>query len=144
MKRRSLYRKLFIYFFIVIVVSLTGVGFFSYRTSSKELDVLVQNQMSQIVDNAVHHTDLYLKAYARSIVSLLTIRELKQFIDRPHRLDEYEYYEYRKQIREFGVDSLFIRNPEIAAIYVLSFSGNAVYYNEVPDQPSFTAADTQA
>ncbi|NOU97220.1 HAMP domain-containing protein [Paenibacillus sp. LMG 31456] len=145
MKRRSLYRKLYIYFFIVIVVSLASVGIFSYRTSTKELDILVQNQMTQIVTNAVNHTDLYLKAYSRSIVSLLTIRELKQFIDRPRNLHEYEFYEYRKQIKEIGVDSLFIRNPEIAAIYVISFNGNAVYYyNEVPDQPTFTAAETQA
>ncbi|MFD0675470.1 MULTISPECIES: cache domain-containing sensor histidine kinase [unclassified Paenibacillus] len=144
MKKRSLYRKLYIYFFIVIVVSLASVGIFSYRTSTQELDILVQNQMNQIVTNAVNHTDLYLKAYSRSIVSLLTIRELKQFIDRPRNLHEYEFYEYRKQIKEIGVDSLFIRNPEIAAIYVISFNGNAVYYyNEVPDQPSFTAAQTQ-
>ncbi|WP_419182310.1 sensor histidine kinase [Paenibacillus radicis (ex Xue et al. 2023)] len=144
MKKRSLYRKLYIYFFIVIVVSLASVGIFSYRTSTQELDILVQNQMTQIVTNAVNHTDLYLKAYSRSIVSLLTIRELKQFIDRPRNLHEYEFYEYRKQIKEIGVDSLFIRNPEIAAIYVISFNGNAVYYyNEVPDQPSFTAAQTQ-
>ncbi|TVY06932.1 cache domain-containing sensor histidine kinase [Paenibacillus cremeus] len=144
MKRRSLYRKLYVYFLIVIVLSLASVGFFSYRTSSQELDVLVRNQMTQIVGNAVHHTDSYLKGYERSLVSLLTNREVKEFVDLPGNLEEYEYYRYRKLIREIGVDPLFIRNPEIASIYVISFKGNAVYYfSDVPEQ-SFSADEVKS
>ncbi|WP_159886771.1 cache domain-containing sensor histidine kinase [Paenibacillus puerhi] len=135
MKRKSLFRKLLIYFFAVIIISLTCVGLFSYRTASEELDVLVENQMTQIVNNALYHTDLYLKAYGRSMVSLLTNRELKEFIDLPEQPEEYEYYRLRKLVREIGIDPQFIRSPEIAAIYIISFKGNAVYYyNEVQEQ----------
>ncbi|WP_019536339.1 cache domain-containing sensor histidine kinase [Paenibacillus ginsengihumi] len=135
MKRVSLYRRLYLYFLIVIVVSLTGVGVFSYTSSSKELEVLVRGQMEQIVSNAVHHTDLYLKTYDRSLVSLLPNRQVKEFADLPINREGYEFYRYRTLIREIGVDPLFIRSPDIAAVYMISFHGNALYYfNEIPGQ----------
>lgn len=135
MKRVSLYRRLYLYFLIVIVVSLTGVGVFSYTSSSKELEVLVRGQMEQIVSNAVHHTDLYLKTYDRSLVSLLSNRQVKEFADLPINREGYEFYRYRTLIREIGVDPLFIRSPDIAAVYMISFHGNALYYfNEIPGQ----------
>lgn len=135
MKRVSLYRRLYLYFLIVIVVSLTGVGVFSYTSSSKELEVLVRGQMEQIVSNAVHHTDLYLKTYDRSLVSLLQNRQVKEFADLPINREGYEFYRYRTLIREIGVDPLFIRSPDIAAVYMISFHGNALYYfNEIPGQ----------
>ncbi|MCZ8514198.1 sensor histidine kinase [Paenibacillus filicis] len=142
MKRSSLFRKLSIYFLIVIGLSLTSVGLFTYTTSSRELDVLVQNQMTQIVNNAVHHTDLYLKSYSRSMVSLLTSREVKEFIDLPEHPEEYDFYRYRTLIRDVGVNPVFIRNPEIAAIYTISFNGNAVYYYNETNEQSFSKADT--
>ncbi|MDQ1912589.1 histidine kinase [Paenibacillus sp. GD4] len=142
-KRRSLYRKLTVYFLIIIIGSLACVGVFSYRSSSKELDVLVQSQMKQMVNNALYHTDFYLKAYGRSMLSLLTNRQVKEFIDLPANLADYEYYYHRKLVREVGIDPLFIRNPEIAAIYMISYSGNALYYfNEVEEQ-SFTREQVQ-
>ncbi|WP_282937024.1 sensor histidine kinase [Paenibacillus sp. RC67] len=135
MKRGSVYRKLFVYFLVVIVLSLSSVGIFSYTTSSQELDVLAKNQMTQIVANAVHHTDLYLQAYERSMVSLLTNREVKRFLDLPPKPEFYEFFEYRKTIKEAGVDPVFIRNPEIASIYIISFNENAAYYfYDVPEQ----------
>ncbi|QNK55832.1 sensor histidine kinase [Paenibacillus sp. PAMC21692] len=135
MKRFNLYQKLYVYFLIVIVVSLSSVGLFTYTKASRELDLLMRDQMEQIVNNAVHHTDLYLKTYERSMVSLLTNRSVKEFIDLPSERDEYEYYHYRSLIEDIGVDPLFIRNPEIETVYMISFAGNAVYYfNNVPDQ----------
>ncbi|MEF3305975.1 sensor histidine kinase [Paenibacillus sp. GYB003] len=135
MRIKSLYQKLFVYFLVVIILPVGSVGFFSYRTSSRELDVQAENQMAQLIGNAAHHTELYLKDYERSILSLLTIRQVMEFIDLPGDREAYDYYSYRKQIREIGADPLFIRNPKLAAIYLISDKGNAVYYfNEVNEQ----------
>lgn len=153
MTKGSLYRKLFAYFFIVITFSLITVGIFTYSTSSKELDVLVEKQMRQIVDNSVHHTDLYLKSYERSIVSLLTNRSVKRFLDLPTERNEYEYYKSRRDIFDIAVNPVFIRNPEITSIYILSFNENGVYYyndvagfsydrTEIREQLNFFKANT--
>ncbi|MEK8126860.1 histidine kinase [Paenibacillus filicis] len=131
MKRAGLYPKLLLSFLIVIFVSMTGVGVFSYYMSSSELDKLIETQMSQIAGNAVHHTDLYLQSYERSMVSLLSNVEMKRFLDLPADEKGYLYYENRKMIKESSIDSVFIRNPEVAAVYLMSFEGNALtFYND--------------
>lgn len=141
MRIRSLYQKLFIYFLVVIMISLTGVGVFSYTSASRELDRQAEKQLVQIVGNADHHTDLYLKDYERSIVSLLTNRQIMEFLDLPSTREEYDYYSYRKLIREVSVDPLFIQAPNIAAVYVISDKGNAVYYFNGVNEQSFTKED---
>ncbi|WJH32390.1 cache domain-containing protein [Paenibacillus sp. CC-CFT747] len=128
MKNLNLFSKLLLSYLIVILISLASVGFFSYRASSDELDQLVENQLSQVVGNAVHHTDLYIRAYERSMVSLLNSTDVKRFIDLPPEENGYPYYELRKSIREFGIEPAFIRNPEIANIFLLSFNENAIYF----------------
>ncbi|MCM3270199.1 cache domain-containing sensor histidine kinase [Paenibacillus elgii] len=138
MKRASLYQKLFLYFLTVIIVSLTTVGIVTYYASSQELDRMVEGQLSQMVGNAAYHTDLYLKSYERSMVSLLTNKEVKRFIDLPAGLEGYEFYEIQKQIKEYVIDPIFIRNPEITAVYSISFNGNAVYYYNEVTGSSFT------
>ncbi|MDR6880919.1 two-component system sensor histidine kinase YesM [Bacillus sp. 3255] len=143
MKIRGFTKKIFVYFLIVIIVSLSCVGFFSYIITSGELEDMVENQMNQIVGNAVHHTDLYLNDYERSIVSLLTNRQIMEFIDLPATREEYDYYTYRKTIREFSVDPLFIRNPKLAAVYLISDKKNAVYYYNNVTEMSFGAEDVQ-
>lgn len=142
MRKGSLYRKLILSFSIVIVVSLVCVGIFTYISASKELDVLAQGQMSQIVNNTAHHTDLYLKAYERSIVSLLTSREIKQFIDLPLERTEYLYYQYRTLLRDSYALPSFVRQPDIGAIYIISKNENAVYYfNRVPQEQSYDQSE---
>ncbi|MFX3631627.1 MAG: sensor histidine kinase [Candidatus Pristimantibacillus sp.] len=137
MRSRSLYAKLTFYFLVVIGLTLSGVGI-SYTTSSRELDELVEKQMEQIVRNAVHHTDLYLKDYERSIVSLLTVRNVMEFMDLPEDREEYDYYYYQTKIREDLADPLFIRNPKISSVYLINSSGNAVYYFNGTSERSFT------
>lgn len=143
MKIRGFTKKIFAYFLIVIVLSLSCVGFFSYMITSGELEEMVENQMDQIAGNAVHHTDLYLKDYERSIVSLLTNRQIMEFIDLPATREEYDYYLYRKTIREVSVDPLFIRNPKLASVYLISDKKNAVYYYNNVNEQSFNAEDIQ-
>ncbi|BFT70045.1 sensor histidine kinase [Paenibacillus sp. P36] len=143
MKIRGFTKKIFAYFLIVIVLSLSCVGIFSYIITSGELEEMVENQMDQIAGNAVHHTDLYLKDYERSIVSLLTNRQIMEFIDLPATREEYDYYLYRKTIREVSVDPLFIRNPKLASVYLISDKKNAVYYYNNVNEQSFNAEDIQ-
>ncbi|MDF2644389.1 MAG: signal protein [Paenibacillus sp.] len=141
MKIRGLTKKLFVYFLIVIILSLSSVGIFSYMTSSEELAEMVENQMNQIVGNAVHHTDLYLIDYERSIVSILTNRQVMEFIDLKANREEYDFFTYRKMILETSVDPLFIRNPKLASVYLLSDKLNAVYYYNGVNEQSFNAED---
>ncbi|NOU64221.1 HAMP domain-containing protein [Paenibacillus sp. LMG 31461] len=141
MKIRGLTKKIFVYFLIVIILSLSSVGIFSYMTSSGELAEMVENQMNQIVGNAVHHTDLYLKDYERSIVSLLTNRQVMEFVDLKADREEYDYYIARKTIRELSVDPLFIRNPKLSSVYVISDELNAIYYYNGVGEQSFNAED---
>jgi two-component system sensor histidine kinase YesM len=143
MKIRGFTKKIFAYFLIVIILSLSCVGIFSYIITSGELEEMVENQMNQIAGNAVHHTDLYLQDYERSIVSLLTNRQIMEFIDLPTTREEYDYYLYRKTIREFSVDPLFIRNPKLASVYLISDKKNAVYYYNSVNEQSFNAEDIQ-
>lgn len=143
MIRGSLYRKLFLYFLIVIILTLSSVGIFTYAKSSKELDLQINRHMSQIVNNALNHTDLYLKTYERSMISLLSNREVKQFIDKEIPMEDYEYYTYRTTIKEAGFQPIFIRNPEVLAIYILGFNGNAIYgYNGIAEE-SFPPEETR-
>ncbi|MEC0231404.1 sensor histidine kinase [Paenibacillus alba] len=138
MKNRNVSQKLFLSYLVVILISLTSVGYFSYKASSRQLDQLVDKQLTQVVGSAVHHTDLYLKAYERLMVSLLNSNDIKRFIDLPEGENGYPYYELRKLIKEVSIDPLFIRSPEISDIFLLSFNGNAMYmYNGITAE-SFT------
>lgn len=135
MKKGTLARKLFIYFLVVIVVSLTLVGVFTYTRSSAELNAQISSHMSQIVNNAMYQTDLYLQNYDRSAISLLSDTNVKKFIDQPPNLEGYDYYRFWSLIKEYGMEPIFIRNPEIVAIYMISYNGNAIFgFNGGPDR----------
>lgn len=137
----TLYRKLFTYFLVVIVLSLVSVSLFSYRKSSNELDAMVQHQMSQMINNAAYQTDLYLKIYERAFVAILQNEDIRQLLELPIHADAYEFYQYRKNIKEMSINPIFIRNPEIAAVYAISQNGHATYYyNEVEGKPFNTEA----
>ncbi|TBL69372.1 cache domain-containing sensor histidine kinase [Paenibacillus thalictri] len=143
MKNLNLFQKLFLSYLIVILLSLASVGVFSYWTSSGELDQLVESQLSQVVENAVHHTDLYIRAYERAMVSLLNSNDVKRFIDLPQGEIGYPYYELRKVIKELGIEPAFIRNPEIADIFLLSFNDNAMYFYNDSNGESFSKEQTR-
>lgn len=122
----NLSRKLVTYFLVVIVLSLTSVGVFTYTRSSEELDRQSSRHMSQIVNNAMYQTDLYLQNYERSMSSLLSNQDVKQFVDMP-RIEGYEYYSFYSSIRDYGMKPIFIRNPEVASIYIISNNENAIF-----------------
>jgi two-component system, sensor histidine kinase YesM len=128
MKNLNLYQKLFLSYMVVILISLSSVGVFSYWASSGELDQLVESQLSQVVGNAVNHTDLYIRAYERSMVSLVNSNDAKRFIDLPPGENGYPYYELRTLIREISIDPALTRNPEIVDIFMISYNENAMYF----------------
>ncbi|MFH5184508.1 sensor histidine kinase [Paenibacillus sp. TAB 01] len=125
MMNGNLSKKLFTYFLAVIILSLTSVGMFTYTRSSNELNDQSGRQLSQIANNALYQTDLYLQTYERAMISLLSNKDVKQFIDMPV-VEGYDYYNYSSLIKEIGMKPIFIRNPEVIAIYILSYHGNAV------------------
>ncbi|GIN56818.1 sensor histidine kinase [Lederbergia ruris] len=137
--RNSLARQLFFYFLVICVFSLTSVGWFTYEQSSRQLDEQNYKYMEQIINNALNHSDAYLKSYERSIVSLIMNKDIKQFIDQPP-LEGYDRYYYRSLMKEH-FRPIFIHNPEVISIYIISYNGNAVYdYNNMQGS-SFTSAE---
>ncbi|KIL38997.1 signal protein [Gordoniibacillus kamchatkensis] len=143
MKNLNLFQKLFLTYLIVILISLASVGVFSYRASSGELNQLVESQLSQVVGNAANHTDLYIRAYERSMISLLNNNDVKRFIDLPTGENGYPYYELRTLIRDIGIEPALIRNPEIADIFLISFNGNAMYFFNDTIGESFSKEQTR-
>lgn len=143
MKKINLYPKLFLSYFVVIMISMTSVGVFSYWSSSNELDQIVEKQLTQVVGNAAHHTDLYIRSYERSMVSLLSSNYVKRFIDLPEGETGYPYYEVRKLIKELIIEPSFARNPEISNIYMISFNHNTMYFYNDSVGGSFNKEEAQ-
>lgn len=52
MMRKSLSRQIFLYFFIVVMFSLTTVGVFFYMKSSEAIDEQVEKYMTTVITNA--------------------------------------------------------------------------------------------
>ncbi|MFE0558569.1 sensor histidine kinase [Paenibacillus sp. NPDC058910] len=125
--KNKLYRKLFLYFVSIIVLTSLLIGIVTYTRSSAELDRQLDRHMSQIVQNALNHTDLYIKSYDRTMISLLTNRELKKFVDLPNPADHYEYYHISSTIKDTVFRPLMDRGPELLTMYLLSYNGNATY-----------------
>lgn len=96
--------KLLIGFLVVILLSLSTVGIAFYTISARQLSQSAENQMTQIVNNAVHHTNLYLSSYQRSMVALLSNLNVKKYIDLPSDREEYENYRYLTDIRDSIVE----------------------------------------
>ncbi|GIO98536.1 sensor histidine kinase YesM [Paenibacillus lautus] len=125
--KNKLYRKLFLYFVSIIVLTTLLIGIVTYTRSSAELDRQLDRHMSQIVQNALNHTDLYIKSYDRTMISLLTNRELKKFVDLPNPADHYDYYHISSTIKDTVFRPLMERGPELLTMYLLSYNGHATY-----------------
>lgn len=134
--------KLLASFLVVILLTLSALGVAFYTISARQLERSTENQMTQIINNAVHHTNLYLSSYQRSMVALLSNLSVKKYIDLPSDREEYENYRYMTDIRDSIVEPVWIRNPEISALYIIGYNGNALYYFNSGTEPSFSPKDT--
>ncbi|MDF2659007.1 MAG: integral rane sensor signal transduction histidine kinase [Paenibacillus sp.] len=125
MMKKRLSRQLFVYFLVVIVMSLTTVGIFSYTQSSRALDRQSERYISQIITSAAYQTDIYLRTYERASQSLLTSMDLKRFLDiNPN--DSYEYYQYYNALQKELFPTVFILHPQTHLIYLIGEHGRAV------------------
>jgi two-component system sensor histidine kinase YesM len=124
--RSSLALRIFVYFAIVIVLSSSIVGVTLYIQSSKELDQQTEDMLTQIVDNAMHHTDLYLKNYERATLSALSSSSVREFLETNDK-SYYSMFTLPNQIKEKVFQPIFINNPDINMMYLLSYNGSSIY-----------------
>ncbi|WP_036745683.1 cache domain-containing sensor histidine kinase [Paenibacillus sp. UNC451MF] len=118
--KRSLGRKVYVYFVIIIVLTLMTVGITGYWRSAMELEDQYGGLLTQIVDNVVHETDLYLKNYERATVSILTSPIVKEALDLPRGVS---YYTSETAIKTSVFQPVLINNPEISMAYIVGYNG---------------------
>ncbi|WP_010276783.1 sensor histidine kinase [Paenibacillus senegalensis] len=124
---KSLARQMFIYFFVVILFSLSMVGFFTYLESSKAIDEQVEKYVTQVINNASVQTDHYMRNFERLSNSILSQRTVKRFLDMDPE-DSYEYYRFTNEIRKEVFQKAFITYPtQINMIYILGYHGRSVF-----------------
>ncbi|MDF2671194.1 MAG: integral rane sensor signal transduction histidine kinase [Paenibacillus sp.] len=123
--RRKLSTQIFAYFLIVIVLSLSVVGVFSYFQSSKALDRQSEKNISQVISNALYQTDLYLQTYERISESILSNNDVRRFMDIDPE-DNYAHFYYNDQIRKYVFQPSFILHPQISLIYVIGNHAKAI------------------
>jgi two-component system sensor histidine kinase YesM len=127
MMRRSLSRQMFVYFFIVILLSLSMVGIFSYMESSRAIDKQVEKYMTTVINNAAMQTDNHLATFERVSNSILSQQLVKKFLDMDPS-DSYENYQFTSQIRKEVFEKVFITYPtQIHMIYILGYHGRSVF-----------------
>lgn len=139
----SLARSIFAYIASVVLITVVSIGIFSYYISSNKLKEQSEQHLTEIVSNAVNHTDLYLKNYERAHLSLFTNSHVKKFLDDPPTGD-YEYYLFTDNLMDNVINPLFIKSPEIMTVYLADYNGHWVYYENpalkpiVDPVPAFT------
>lgn len=120
MKSR-LVRKVYIYFVVIITMALVTVGVTGYWRSSNELEKQYEGLLTQIVDNVLHETDLFLKSYERATLSILISPVVKEALDLPaHSTSGF----YTSEMAMKGVfQPVLINNPEISMTYIVGYNG---------------------
>ena len=116
-----LVRKVYIYFVIIITLALVTVGVTGYWRSSNELEKQYEGLLTQIVDNVLHETDLFLKSYERATLSILISPIVKEALDLPYHATSGFY---SSEIAMKGVfQPVLINNPEISMTYIVGYNG---------------------
>ncbi|QJD83866.1 cache domain-containing sensor histidine kinase [Cohnella herbarum] len=125
--KRSLSRKLFLYFFIVILFSLSTVAVFTYLESSAAIDKQVEKYISTVIDNAGAQTDFQLETFERVSNSILSQLAVKKFLDMDPK-DSYEFYRFTNVIRQDVFQKIFITYPtQIHMMYILGEHGRSIF-----------------
>ncbi|MNI16172.1 Sensor histidine kinase YehU [compost metagenome] len=123
--KKSVSKQLFFAFLVVIVLSLSSVGMFSYWQSAKALERQSEQNIAQIISSASYQTDLYLRTYERASDSILSNNMVKKFLDIDPN-DSYEYFHYTFEITKNVFRPTFILYPQINQMYVIGSSGKAI------------------
>lgn len=136
MMTRSLSRQILIYFLIVIVLSLSTIGIFSYWKAAETVDQGVEKYVTSLIENASTQTDLYLQNYERASDSILSNPDVKFFLDMDPS-DTYAFFEFKRQITTFVMRPTFILYKEIDAFYLMGKHGRSI----IDDNQNATFAD---
>lgn len=128
MKHRSLSRQISLYFLIVIILSLTSVGLFSYIQSSRALDKEVERYITQMIDTASYQTDLYLNNYERVSYSILVNKDVKLFLDMNPQ-DNYLFYELSDNIIKYALRPAFILKSDMHLVYIMGNHGKTIVFD---------------
>ncbi|MEO2205288.1 sensor histidine kinase [Paenibacillus pabuli] len=125
MMKRSLSIRLFFHFAVVITLSLTAIGLFTYTYASTEMNDQLADNIAQTMRNTAYQTDLYLQNYDRATYSILSNGSVKHFLDMKSE-DSYAYYEYSRQIKKNVFPPVFMLYPQIKFLYVIGENGRVV------------------
>ncbi|CAG7604590.1 hypothetical protein PAESOLCIP111_00716 [Paenibacillus solanacearum] len=131
MKTRTLSQQIYRYFLIVIVISLSTVGVFTYVQSSRALDRQVLQYMDQMIDSAAYQTDSYLQTYELYSNSFSSNSDVRAFLDIDPN-DAYDYYYYSELIKKFAresVTSITTIYRQLNMVYVVGRHGRSVIYD---------------
>ncbi|TBL78245.1 sensor histidine kinase [Paenibacillus thalictri] len=128
MKARTLSGQIYVYFIIVIVLSLTSVGVVSYFQSSKALDVQVEKYMSQTINNALYQTDIYLQTYELVSNSIISSSDVRNFLE-IDKDDSYAYFDYSNQINRYVMPPLFTLYRQLNLVYLIGDQGRSIFYD---------------
>jgi two-component system sensor histidine kinase YesM len=125
--RKSLSKQLFVYFFILILFSMSMVGVFSYVESSEAIDEQVEKYFTTVINSASMQTDNQLQTFERVTDSILSQQLVKKFLDMDPD-DSYSYYEFTNGIRKDIFDKIHITYPtQINMIYILGYHGRSIF-----------------
>lgn len=141
MFRRSISHRIFGYFMVLIVISLSVVGTITYVQSSKLLDRQLERYLSQMITHAAYHTDLYLQTFDNASKIILSDPDVLKFMEMDPD-NSFQYYELSRRIQSKVFDSAFIIYPQIELIYVINQDGKAIttkdiIQDEVKDYKSY-------
>lgn len=123
---KSLLSQIYLYFVIVIVLSLSTVGIFSYVQSSRALDNQAEKYVAQVIDYVFYETELYIRNLELVSNSILSQKQVKQFMDM-NPSDSYRYYELSKAIQSEVFQKIFITHPEIHLVYLIGDHGKTIF-----------------
>ncbi|TVY08112.1 cache domain-containing sensor histidine kinase [Paenibacillus cremeus] len=118
----SMSQRIYLYFVIVIMLSTVTIGVAGYWRSSRELENQYQALLAQIVNNAAHQTDLYLKGYERATLSILTSPLVRDALN-PKETTVSDFLVKENIIKQQVFQPVLINNPEISMVYLAGNNG---------------------
>jgi len=124
----SVFKRLLIYFTVIILFSLTTVGVSFYLQSSSEIDKQSEQFIAQVINNTSYQTDLYLQTYERLSTSILVNTYVKKFLDLDPT-DYYGRYEHTREIISNVLSQPFNTYPQMNLVYILGYNGNSLFYD---------------
>ncbi|MHA6484909.1 sensor histidine kinase [Paenibacillus sp. strain BS8-2] len=125
--KKSLANQIFVYFFVLIFVSMSTVGVFSYMKSAQAIDTQVEKYLTTVINNAAMQTDRQLSMFERISISILTQQQVKKFLDMDPE-DSYAYYEFSTRIQKDIFEKIHIMYPnQINMIYIMGNHGRTIF-----------------